>query len=57
MFTSSRDHKTKGGRNMGDPIIPDNSEKEKDTEGEDNNPEKEEKKKGRTYPRIDEISR
>jgi hypothetical protein len=41
---------------MGDLITPDDPEKEKITEREDNKREKEEKKKkGRTYPRIGEI--
>jgi hypothetical protein len=40
---------------MGDPITPDDSEKEKDAEREDNKEKEEKKKKGRTYPRIGEI--
>ncbi|MBU7020346.1 MAG: hypothetical protein HXS41_04755, partial [Theionarchaea archaeon] len=40
----------KGGRNMGDPITPEDSEKKKNTEREGKKSEKEEKKKGRTYP-------
>ena len=42
---------------MGDPITPEGSEKEKNSEGNNKTPEKEEKKKGRTYPRIGEIPR